>query len=111
MPIPAGTTVSTCRRTGRYLCFADAENYNILNLETTQLVPLLPITQAPVPIPLRPSITPVGDAEFLILSWTGVSALGVFITGAGEPVRGTLEWPAYPDAVCERVCKYLFQGG
>jgi vacuolar protein sorting-associated protein 3 len=104
MPLPAGTSVTMCRRTGRYLCYADAENYNVVDLESGQLLPLMPITQAPVPIPLRPSITPVGAAEFLILSWTGVSALGVFITGTGEPVRGTLEWPAYPDAVCEYAC-------
>jgi hypothetical protein len=37
----------------------------------------------------------------LILSWTGASTLGLFITGDGDPVRGTLEWPSHPEAVCE----------
>ncbi|KAJ7927508.1 hypothetical protein B0H13DRAFT_2653488 [Mycena leptocephala] len=32
-------------------------------------------------------------------SWTGASTLGVFVSGGGDPVRGTLEWPAHPRAV------------
>jgi hypothetical protein len=99
--LPSGTLVAACRRAGRYLCYADGANYHVADLDAGgPPVPLFPISQAePAPPGLRPSITPVGAAEFLIVSWTGVSALGVFVTGTGDPVRGTLEWPAYPDAV------------
>lgn len=64
---------------------------------------MLPLSQAidPVPFIVKPSITVIGDNEFLILSWTGASTLGLFLTGEGDPVRGTLEWPSYPDAVCK----------
>jgi hypothetical protein len=63
----------------------------------------MPLSQAPPEeaFPGPPGICITGDtpAEFLILSWTGASTLGVFVSGAGDPVRGTLEWPAHPRAV------------
>jgi hypothetical protein len=102
LPLPQGASVTLARRAGKYMCFADRENYNVIDLEQASLIPLLPISQAPDSgVVIQPSITIVGVDEFLIISWTGVSALGVFITGRGDPVRGTLEWPAYPETVCE----------
>jgi hypothetical protein len=103
MPLPQGANVTLARRTGKYMCFADRENYNVVDLEQAMFIPLLPISQAPDSgVVVKPSITIVSEDEFLILSWTGVSTLGVFITGRGDPVRGTLEWPSYPEAVCKR---------
>ncbi|KAI8974863.1 hypothetical protein BD414DRAFT_497764 [Trametes punicea] len=98
IPLPTGGVLA--RRTGRYLCVADKENYNVINLVEASLVPLLPISQAMgSEVVIKPSITVITENEFLILSWTGASTLGVFITGEGEPVRGTLEWPSHPEAV------------
>ena len=37
-----------------------------------------------------------GENEFLVTSYTGVGAMGVFLNGQGDPVRGTLEWPEHP---------------
>lgn len=66
------------------------------------MFPVLPINQAPDDATLvKPFIVFVGENEFLLLSWTGASTLGVFITGDGDPVRGTLEWPSYPLSICE----------
>jgi hypothetical protein len=42
----------------------------------------------------------ISENEFLILSWTGTSTLGLFITADGDPVRGTLEWSSHPEAIC-----------
>jgi len=98
IPLPYGGILA--RRTGRYLCIADKENYNMIDLEAASLFPLLPVSQAGDGIVIRPSITVVSENEFLILSWTGASTIGVFITGDGDPVRGTLEWPSHPEAVC-----------
>ncbi|KAJ2925266.1 hypothetical protein H1R20_g11853, partial [Candolleomyces eurysporus] len=98
IPLPSGTSAVSARRTGRYLCFADRENYNIIDLEEAQLFPILPISQAPPGdnVKIKPHITVISDNEFLILSWTGASTLGLFITGSGDPVRGTLEWSSHP---------------
>lgn len=75
----------------------------MVDLEQASLYQLLPLIQAeePTSFEVKPLINVVGENEFLILSWTGSSALGVFITGDGDPVRGTLEWEMYPKAVCE----------
>lgn len=74
----------------------------MIDLEHASMIPLLPISQAPdTTIVVKPSITVISESEFLILSWTGASSLGVFITGDGDPVRGTLEWPSHPEAICE----------
>ncbi|KAL6298204.1 hypothetical protein BKA93DRAFT_744633 [Sparassis latifolia] len=98
IPLPLGGALA--RRTGHYLCLADSEHYNIIDLEAASLFPVLPVSQAPDSGPVKPSITVISENEFLILSWTGASTLGLFITGEGEAVRGTLEWPSHPEAVC-----------
>ena len=72
----------------------------MIDLENAFLSPILPLSQAPSPTPIKPLITVVGENEFLILSWTGSSTLGVFITGDGDPVRGTLEWSSHPEDIC-----------
>ncbi|KAI0331783.1 hypothetical protein GY45DRAFT_1353196 [Cubamyces sp. BRFM 1775] len=98
IPLPTGGVLA--RRTGRYLCIADRENYNVVDLVQASLVPLLPISQAfDSDVVVKPSITVISENEFLILSWTGGSTIGVFISGEGDPVRGTLEWPSHPEAI------------
>jgi vacuolar protein sorting-associated protein 3 len=73
----------------------------MIDLELASLIPLFPLSQAPdKSVVVKPSITVINENEFLILSWTGASTIGVFINGDGDPVRGTLEWPAHPQAVC-----------
>ncbi|OBZ67664.1 Transforming growth factor-beta receptor-associated protein 1 [Grifola frondosa] len=99
IPLPSGGILA--RRTGRHLCVADKVNYNMIDLEAASLFPLLPLSQdIDSTVTVKPSITVISENEFLILSWTGGSTLGVFITGDGDPVRGTLEWPSHPQAVC-----------
>ena len=97
------------RRTGRSLCIADQTNYSIVDLELASLFPILPLSQAyeSVSFPIKPSITVIGPDEFLILSWTGASTLGLFITADGDAVRGTLEWPSHPRAICQFVLSIL----
>ncbi|KAH9848717.1 hypothetical protein C2E23DRAFT_888782 [Lenzites betulinus] len=98
IPLPQGGVLA--KRTGKYLCVADRENYNVIDLIQASLVPLLPISQAmDSNIAVKPSITVISENDFLILSWTGASTIGIFITGEGDPVRGTLEWPSHPEAV------------
>ncbi|EIN08198.1 hypothetical protein PUNSTDRAFT_52658 [Punctularia strigosozonata HHB-11173 SS5] len=97
IPLPQGATVA--RRIGRHLCVADKEFYNMINLEEASLFPFMPISQAPDSGPIKPLITVIGENEFLVVSWTGASAMGVFITGDGDPLRGTLTWPSHPEAI------------
>ncbi|EKM50146.1 uncharacterized protein PHACADRAFT_178770 [Phanerochaete carnosa HHB-10118-sp] len=106
--IPLPLRVHLAKRSGPYMCIADPENYNMINLETASLIPLLPISQAPSENPdaeaprapvVKPFILVITESEFLILSWTGTTTLGLFITGEGEPVRGTLEWSSHPVSV------------
>ncbi|KAG5646381.1 hypothetical protein DXG03_003704 [Asterophora parasitica] len=99
IPLPQGASIA--RRIGHSLCIADKENYNVVDLEGAALFPIIPVSQAQdSSIPVKPSITVVGENEYLILSWTGGSTIGLFITREGDPVRGTLEWPSHPEAVC-----------
>jgi len=100
--IPLPQTAVLARRSGKYLCMADKEMYSVVDLNAASLIPLLPVSQAfnTPDIVVKPSITVINDREFLILSWNGENTMGVFITGDAEPVRGTLEWPSHPEAVC-----------
>jgi vacuolar protein sorting-associated protein 3 len=101
IPLPQGVTLA--RRTGPYLCIADRENYSVIDLGKASLFPILPVSQAldPTPFVVKPLITVIGEHEFLILSWTGSSTIGIFITGEGDPVRGTLEWASHPEDLCK----------
>ena len=73
----------------------------MIDLELASLTPLFPLSQAPdKSVVVKPSITVINETEFLILSWTGASTIGLFVNSDGDPVRGTLEWPAHPQAVC-----------
>lgn len=103
IPLPANSPPALlAKRVGHALCYADNEYYNMVDLEQASLYQLLPLRQVveETPWEVKPVIEVIGENEFLILSWTGASALGVFITGDGDPVRGTLEWGMYPKAVC-----------
>ncbi|KAF8903944.1 hypothetical protein CPB84DRAFT_1677706 [Gymnopilus junonius] len=99
IPLPPGTILA--RRAGKMMCLADKAYYSILDLEAASIFQVLPVSQAPdTTSVVKPSITVISRNEFLILSWTGASTLGLFITSDGDPVRGTLEWPSHPEAIC-----------
>ncbi|KAH0835954.1 hypothetical protein J3R83DRAFT_9880 [Lanmaoa asiatica] len=99
--IPFQQGAQLARRAGQYLCVADSQYYNIIDLHSAQMFPVLPVNQAlDDATSVKPFIVNVSGNEFLLLSWTGASTLGVFITGEGDPVRGTLEWPSHPLSVC-----------
>ncbi|KAH7878687.1 uncharacterized protein C8R40DRAFT_1167411 [Lentinula edodes] len=100
IPLPQGGTLA--RRIGSSLCIADKINYNMLNLETAEILPILPLNQdfdAPN-LPVEPFIIPTGEGDFLVVSWTGQSSMGIFLTGSGDPVRGTLTWTQHPTSIC-----------
>ncbi|KAJ7754481.1 hypothetical protein B0H16DRAFT_1316315 [Mycena metata] len=100
VPLPNGAVLA--RRSGQFLCIADKQQYGVIDLANASLTPLMPVSQVfDEPFAGRPGICVTGDnpAEFLILSWNGASTIGIFVTGQGDPVRGTLEWPAHPRAV------------
>lgn len=100
IPLPQGASLA--RRTGQSLCIAGRTEYQIIDLEKASMFDIIPISQAlePPQFPIKPSITVIDTNEFLILSYTGMSTLGLFITSNGDPVRGTLQWPQHPESVC-----------
>jgi hypothetical protein len=51
--------------------------------------------------PGKPIIIVIGSNEFLIVSTLEGRGLAIFISGSGDPVRGTFEYANYPVAVCE----------
>lgn len=69
------------------------------------MIPVLPVVQstssgANAQV-LRPTCIAIAENEFLLASATGSgqTAIGIFCTGAGDPVRGTLQWSSYPRAL------------
>ncbi|KAG2343004.1 hypothetical protein BDR05DRAFT_963384 [Suillus weaverae] len=99
--IPFRPGALRAQRSGRHLCVATADIYSVIDLATAQMFELLPVTQVEGTAgTIKPHILVISPSEFLLLSWTGGSTLGLFITGEGDPVRGTLEWPAHPVSVC-----------
>jgi hypothetical protein len=91
-------------RIGLCLCIVDREFYSLVFLDDGTATQLLPISQVPLrepgARPYRPMIQVVSDEKFLILSWTGTGAMGLFINLNGDPVCGTLQWSSHPLSVC-----------
>lgn len=74
----------------------------MIDLANVTASPLLPFSQVPSSsAQVQPFVTPISDEDFLLLTNMGEGAMGVFITGDGNPVRGTLQWAAYPLSICE----------
>lgn len=75
----------------------------MIDLENAQLWPLLPYSQIDPSVAdfdVTPSIAVVpGEREFLVTSYTGTGTIGIFLTAAGDPTRGTLEWESHPIAI------------
>ena len=113
IPLPSDSPPAlACKRVGHVLCYADNVFYSMVDLDQASLFQLLPLRQSveDTPFEIKPIIEIIGENELLILSWTGASALGVFITGDGDPVRGTLEWTGYPKAVCKPIHSFSLWG-
>lgn len=49
---------------------------------------------------IRPSLVVSDKSEFMLVVWTGSGALGFFMSGTGDPARGTLEYPQHPISLC-----------
>ncbi|KAJ3736720.1 hypothetical protein DFJ43DRAFT_1129364 [Lentinula guzmanii] len=100
IPLPNSGTVAC--RIGFSLCIADKNYYNMINLETAEIFPILPLNQdgdAPN-LPVEPFIIPTGEDDFLVVSWTGSNSMGLFLTPSGDPIRGTLTWSQHPTSIC-----------
>lgn len=82
----------------------------MIDLASATSFPLLPFSQVPGDNDqTQPLVVPISEEEFLLLSNMGQSAMGVFITGNGDPVRGTLAWASYPKSICESLGNALLR--
>ncbi|KAL1741926.1 hypothetical protein HDZ31DRAFT_84502 [Schizophyllum fasciatum] len=88
------------RRIGQSLCIADQEFFNIVSLDQATALPIIPLNQVGDGKPIKPLITVISEDEFLVVSWMGASAMGLFLNTNGDPVRGTLEFDEYPLSTC-----------
>jgi vacuolar protein sorting-associated protein 3 len=97
-----------CQR-GPIACVANAEKYDLMDLEKGERIPLFPIMQnveisedTPSTEPtLPPLMVSVGKEDFLVTTGTTINdpAIGLFVDLNGDPVRGTLMFSSYPRAM------------
>ncbi|KAI8053065.1 hypothetical protein BDF22DRAFT_776430 [Syncephalis plumigaleata] len=110
-------SVSILCMAGNSICFADNNDYFLMDMERGEVVPIMPITQSAsrdtsnrsLSGTTKPIITSINDAEYLLTSAATSTYilynynynyyLGIFISSSGEPTRGTLEWPSYPRSI------------
>ena len=99
-----------CQR-GPIACVANAERYDLMDLDKGERIPLFPIMQnadiseedggGEMPEKLPPLMVSVGEEDFLVTTGTTVNdpAIGLFVDLNGDPVRGTLMFSSYPRAM------------
>ncbi|KAG0224780.1 transforming growth factor, beta receptor associated protein 1 [Mortierella sp. GBA43] len=74
----------------------------MIDLRAGRMIPVLPVVQSTHSGSntqvLKPVCACIAESEFLLASATssGQTAIGIFCTGSGDPVRGTLQWSSYP---------------
>ncbi|KAG0017053.1 hypothetical protein BGZ80_008658, partial [Entomortierella chlamydospora] len=101
--LPNGALVVT--RWDNTVCVADGNDFNLIDTRVGRMIPVLPVVQSAPSgsnsTVLKPVCIPIAGDEFLLASATssGQTAIGIFCTGSGEPVRGTLQWSSYPRAL------------
>ncbi|KAG0374480.1 transforming growth factor, beta receptor associated protein 1 [Mortierella sp. AD032] len=103
LSLPNGALVVT--RWKNFICVADVNDFNLIDSRVGRMIPVLPVVQssnsgtnAQV---LKPVCIAITENEFLLASATssGQTAIGIFCSGAGDPVRGTLQFSSYPRAL------------
>ncbi|KAF9105528.1 transforming growth factor, beta receptor associated protein 1 [Mortierella sp. AM989] len=101
--LPNGALVVT--RWDNVVCVADGNDFNLIDTRVGRMIPVLPVVQSAPSgsnsLVLKPVCIPIAGDEFLLASATssGQTAIGIFCTGSGDPVRGTLQWSSYPKAL------------
>ncbi|GJJ69717.1 vacuolar protein sorting-associated protein 3 [Entomortierella parvispora] len=95
-----GALVAT--RWKHIVCVADANDFKLIDLRVGRMMPILPVVQSASTGSntqvLKPACIAIGENEFLLATAasSGQTAMGIFCSGSGEPVRGTLQWSSYP---------------
>lgn len=102
--VPVPETPAQAVRSNATLCIADSTKYCIVDLLGSQLLEILPISQASPEFPgdINPAIAVLpGEPEFLFASFTGAESgsMGVFVNHEGDPVRGTMSWESHPKCI------------
>ncbi|CUA73702.1 O-methylsterigmatocystin oxidoreductase [Rhizoctonia solani] len=92
---PLPSALSAPRRWGSTVCAADAENYNIIDLNTLSFLPVMPIPSMSSP-GAPPRIIPSGDGGFVVLQASGEGSIAVFLTAGGDPGGALIEMPRFP---------------
>ncbi|KAG8917630.1 hypothetical protein FRC01_002324, partial [Tulasnella sp. 417] len=100
IPFPNGATKACL--SGPHLCLADPKSYWIINVDVGEALELMEWSQdqSLPPRHVKPLIIVSDPSEFMLAIWTGNGALGFFMTGNGDPTRGTLDYPQHPLSIC-----------
>ena len=78
---------------GEFICAADKQVYKLINKTTGITVPIFPYDGSI----MSPALIVIGKGEFLLVTASTVGVgLGVFVSDAGEPIRGTWQWSGIP---------------
>ncbi|RUP14376.1 hypothetical protein BC936DRAFT_139679 [Jimgerdemannia flammicorona] len=107
--IPLNDGAITITRHSTHLCLADNQLYKIIDPQKGHMTPLVPTPQGAIPTGSiggslsspKPIVTVVTEGEFLVVGGSGGNnnAIGMFVSFTGDPIRGTLEWSAYPRSI------------
>ncbi|KAG8944702.1 hypothetical protein FRC04_001601 [Tulasnella sp. 424] len=100
IPFPNGA-IKACL-SGPHLCLADPKSYWIVNVDAGEALELMEWSQdqSLPPQHVKPLMAVSDTSEFMLAIWTGNGALGFFMTGLGDPTRGTLDYPQHPLSIC-----------
>ncbi len=83
-------------KNGRLACFADDQMYNLISLKKESITPLFPYDQEV----LRPIVHSISRNEWVLVTGSPQGfGIGIFVSGSGEPIRGTLQWPSIPISI------------
>lgn len=88
------------KRAGSNICIADTEQYSIIDMTASTVLPVHPISVDSV-TKVLPQIFVAGRDEYFCVTYNAPSSIGTFINSAGDPSRSPMtEWVGHPESVC-----------
>lgn len=94
------SSVIAVKRAGSNICIADTEQYSIINMAASTVLPLYPISLDKV-TKVLPQTSIAGRDEYFCVTYNAPSSIGSFANSAGDPTRPPIaSWVGHPESVC-----------
>lgn len=94
------SSVIAVKRAGANICIADPDQYSIIDMKASTVLPFNLISLDPI-MKVLPQMAVAGRDEYCCVTYNAPSSIGTFVNSAGDPCRPPMtKWVGHPESVC-----------